>query len=324
VFAPDLYFIDESLHDTSTVRYRVTLTAPNGSMQQVSDSITPVPGEYLNFLEMILPGDDWILRYEYKDIVTRYGVFVSDTTILVEYRYLGALDSTRWLRVHPFLVTESALTGESSSRVERLFEHRGSIPHFSQDGRGSYSIFSYNELIECGDQGSYFRSFPPHPVYFPSNILSHPDVDSLNFFTLMPPPSKQGSSQNAKRSIGITKKLSGGTEIGDYKHSNTWTLIEHVNTSPHLRPSADGLRLSSYPNPFAGAAIVTFAVAAAGPMRLSVHDMLGREVAILREGYVEAGSYSIPFSANGLPSGMYIARIQAGREVVQRLLTCVR
>ncbi len=324
VLPPDLYFTDETLLDTSTVRYRVTLSTPDGELRQVSDSVTPIPGEYVNFLEMLLPGEDWILRYEFKHTVTLYGQFVSDTTVIVEYRYLGAFDSTRWMRVHPFVVTEIALTGESSSRKELLIEHRGSIPHFSQVGRGSLSIFEYTENIECGEIGSFFESYSPHPVYFPAYILPHPHADSVQFWTAASPPSKSGSAQSTIRGIGITRKLSSGISVGNFLNSLSWTLIEHVNSSLQVRPSASGLRLSSYPNPFVSVATVSFAVAAAGPVRLSVHDMLGREVALLREGRVEPGSYSVPFSASGLPSGMYIARIQTGQEVTQRLLTCLR
>ncbi|HPD25423.1 MAG TPA: T9SS type A sorting domain-containing protein, partial [Candidatus Marinimicrobia bacterium] len=45
---------------------------------------------------------------------------------------------------------------------------------------------------------------------------------------------------------------------------------------------------------------------------LMVYNMLGQPVAVLQNGFLEAGYYHVNFDASNLPSGMYIYRIQAG------------
>ena len=326
VLPPDQYFTDVTLSSLEPVRYRVTLTTPSGMQRQLSDAVTPIPEENVDFLEMLIPGDDWILRYQYRQLLTRDNVLELDTTLSIEYRYLGAYDSTRWIRVYPFKVTETAGTGEQNSRIEQLLEFRGPTPYFTQFDTPQRSVFDMRADLAFlpPESADFFDSHSPHPVNMPVCVLINPTADSVIYTTDHPRPLGSHNYRNtAKRGIGIQSRR-GGLWASMSVSSESWVLVEHVNSSPQTRPSASGLRLSSYPNPFTGAATVTFAVVAAGPVRLSVHDMLGREVAILREGRVEAGSYSIPFSASGLPSGMYVARIQASGEVVQRLLTCVR
>lgn len=73
----------------------------------------------------------------------------------------------------------------------------------------------------------------------------------------------------------------------------------------------------NYPNPFNGQTIIRYRLpdhvssGESGPahIRLTVHDMLGREVAVLKEGTEGPGSYAVPFSATGLASGVYVYRL---------------
>ena len=70
-----------------------------------------------------------------------------------------------------------------------------------------------------------------------------------------------------------------------------------------------GFGLSAWPNPSAGRATVAFSVETAGAVRLSVVDALGREVAVLVEGVVEAGRHEAVLSAGALPAGVYLVRL---------------
>ncbi|MCX6144008.1 MAG: T9SS type A sorting domain-containing protein, partial [Ignavibacteriales bacterium] len=48
---------------------------------------------------------------------------------------------------------------------------------------------------------------------------------------------------------------------------------------------------------------------------LKVFDILGRVVATLIDGRMQAGIHRIGWDAGGSPSGVYFARLQAGRFV---------
>ena len=43
---------------------------------------------------------------------------------------------------------------------------------------------------------------------------------------------------------------------------------------------------------------------------LKIYDILGNEVAVLIENFLEAGDHSIDFDASDLPSGIYVYRLQ--------------
>jgi hypothetical protein len=68
----------------------------------------------------------------------------------------------------------------------------------------------------------------------------------------------------------------------------------------------------NYPNPFNGSTRFRFALPAAGPARLEVFDVLGRSVATLVDGPVEAGTHTASFEAGTFASGVYFARLTAG------------
>ncbi len=69
---------------------------------------------------------------------------------------------------------------------------------------------------------------------------------------------------------------------------------------------------AAYPNPFRSAATVPFEASAPGRVRLSVFDVLGREVAVLAEGDLPAGAHRAQFDGSRLASGVYLVVLEAG------------
>jgi hypothetical protein len=67
--------------------------------------------------------------------------------------------------------------------------------------------------------------------------------------------------------------------------------------------------VSTGPNPFTDNSTVVVEAAEAAPLQVKVYDIMGREVAVLADGYVQAGLHSAVFNANTLPAGMYFCRL---------------
>lgn len=67
----------------------------------------------------------------------------------------------------------------------------------------------------------------------------------------------------------------------------------------------------NYPNPFNPATAITFTVPVAGSVRLSVFDILGKEVAVLVHETRAAGTYTVSWNAERIGSGVYFYRLEA-------------
>jgi hypothetical protein len=77
-----------------------------------------------------------------------------------------------------------------------------------------------------------------------------------------------------------------------------------------LHPSS--FVLSVFPNPFNPATEIAFNIPKTGHISLRVFDLLGREAAVLKDGFAEAGSHRVTFNGSDLPTGIYFARLDAG------------
>ncbi len=68
----------------------------------------------------------------------------------------------------------------------------------------------------------------------------------------------------------------------------------------------------NYPNPFNPNTTISFNIAENSAVKLNVYSITGELVANLVNSTLEAGAHTVNFDASNLPSGMYIAQIQAG------------
>ena len=59
-------------------------------------------------------------------------------------------------------------------------------------------------------------------------------------------------------------------------------------------------------------------------VRLSVFDLLGREIAVLVDGVKNAGSHTVTWDAAGLPTGVYFYRLRAGEFSESKRLALIR
>jgi hypothetical protein len=119
----------------------------------------------------------------------------------------------------------------------------------------------------------------------------------------------------------VVKSTVGQNIIGSFSNSITihlagfWVVqnrtgpvsVEHKSEIPF-----NPVLHQNYPNPFNPSTTIRFSIPERQHIRLTVYDLLGREIAMLVDEEREAGWYSVIYDASGLASVVYLFRIQTG------------
>ncbi|MCI0618266.1 T9SS type A sorting domain-containing protein, partial [bacterium] len=103
----------------------------------------------------------------------------------------------------------------------------------------------------------------------------------------------------------------------------TSDVVVAVDDKPASAP-VDFRLFQNYPNPFNAATRIAFALHQASQVKIEVFNLVGEKVAALAEGHFDVGYHAVNFDAVGLPSGIYIYRIQAGRFGESRKLVVLK
>ncbi len=80
----------------------------------------------------------------------------------------------------------------------------------------------------------------------------------------------------------------------------------------------------NYPNPFNPTTMIQYNVPERSFVKLTVYNIIGEQIRVLAEGEKEAGTYSVDFKAQDLPSGVYLYRLQAGEFIQTRKMMLVK
>ena len=125
------------------------------------------------------------------------------------------------------------------------------------------------------------------------HILSHEDHEMMRHFEVI--PSTLAAKQSANNVESMKTK-----EIKEYSLNQ------------------------NYPNPFNPTTIINYTVPEKGFVNLTIHDVLGKEVAKLVNGEKEPGSYNVEFNAEKLSSGIYFYKLQTGKFVSTKKMILLR
>ncbi len=107
-----------------------------------------------------------------------------------------------------------------------------------------------------------------------------------------------------------------GSRVG-LNSQNDYILIKYSQLvgSGHINgtiPKTFSLK-QNYPNPFNPETIISFDLPEKSHIRISVYDILGKQLELLIDNYYEAGTYSINFNSEKYPSGVYFYKMQTDK-----------
>jgi ligand-binding sensor domain-containing protein len=117
---------------------------------------------------------------------------------------------------------------------------------------------------------------------------------------------------------GSGTSLFAGTEGSGVWRRALSDLVSVKHTSIEI-PTKFAL-VQNYPNPFNPSTIIRFELPKSSVVKLSVCDLLGREVSVLVNERRNTGVYEVKFDGSNLASGVYFCRLQAGDFVATKRL----
>ena len=99
-----------------------------------------------------------------------------------------------------------------------------------------------------------------------------------------------------------------------------------VNVSTEsAEPMNEAIELyPAYPSPAIDHSILSYKITEGAPVRLSVHDVLGREIKVLVDVVQAPGNYRVPFNMSDLSPGLYIYRLSVSQRTLERSVIRVR
>lgn len=170
---------------------------------------------------------------------------------------------------------------------------------FTASGKGAVRLITEKASIETWDQFGYNFDLTTEPKSYRirfnelrreaaigSNFKAE-DVTLLAFYAL------GNGNTPADFEINIENLAFGGALIDDGNGIPTRFALEQ-----------------NFPNPFNPSTQIVYTLAESMHVRLTVFDMLGREVQVLMDGVQPEGRNVTTFEASNLPSGLYLYRLE--------------
>ncbi|MBX2990422.1 MAG: T9SS type A sorting domain-containing protein [Bacteroidetes bacterium] len=241
-------------------------------------------------------------------------------------------------------ITQSSIaySGSSSAKGEIVsFSGVPFIPGLTAGGVTQRVPISQNySAVTC-----YFQFFPNVPTLTMSLYIAVNFFDAQSNMTaqgsllgpfgttstwqqLTVPMNYSGGSGQPSTSANIQFTISGtgnptpSDMIGSYFLLDSVGLVlpTGVREQPGEIPAEFSLE-QNYPNPFNPSTNIRFQIPEGSAVKLTVHNVLGEEVATLVNEALNAGSYVADWNATGMPSGVYFYTLNTnGRVLTKKMM----
>ncbi len=260
---------------------------------------------------------------------------MNDSLRIVEYNVWRRIGNSG---IWDFIATVPAVRFEQYAFVApTLFDSsrtgiRWSVFRVSAHTAGSAQVF-----FSASDSGYSVDNLPPlAPTNLVASVLNSrvilgwdlptdPDIEAFAIYRSTDPnflPSDQYRIGTTSGNSFVDQNVGGSSRFYYYvaafdttgnqsAPSNQANVFVTGVGSGSLTPTNFHL-YQNYPNPFNPSSTIRYDLPMSGHVRISLYDVVGKEVATLVDDYRTAGSYDITVSADKLSSGVYLYRMQSG------------
>ncbi len=231
----------------------------------------------------------------------------------------GAIPSVnRWNRTEEVVLGNELTLNVDMSRVDE-FDH---TPEFDADVHDVYVSGTFTGWTEPGENPDFMLepTEDDENIYTITLVVDDEDHEYKYFLVEDDPTWDMGEwAGDPNREITVTENKVIDDTFGDQDD-------ETVSTEDLAETEVPGkYELNqNYPNPFNPTTTIEFTIPETQSVTLTVYDMLGREVQVLVDESMQAGTHHVTFEASGLASGTYIYRLQAGEHQITRQMMFVK
>lgn len=96
-----------------------------------------------------------------------------------------------------------------------------------------------------------------------------------------------------------------------------------ISGNASLTPESFELK-QNYPNPFNPSTTIKFDIGKSALVKLTIFDMLGKEMQVLKNEKLNAGSYSVVWNAGSFSSGTYFYKLEADGKVITKRMQLIK
>ncbi len=142
----------------------------------------------------------------------------------------------------------------------------------------------------------------------------------------------QGTTSDTIRNFsGLTRnveyfwRVQASNTAGSSPWSDVWSFVAGATDVIDVEQIPATYSISqNYPNPFNPNTKIKFSLPKSSFVKITVFDILGREIHILKNEELKAGYHEIDFEANNLPSGIYFYKMQSGKFVATKKMVLMQ
>ncbi len=144
------------------------------------------------------------------------------------------------------------------------------------------------------------------------DVSSHFEMEEVGFYDT------PGMAEHVALGADDVIYVADMNELGIYQYIPPESVNGEVTVPLEFRI------VSAFPNPFNNTTTIGYSLPAAGVVSLAVYDLSGREVVNLAEGMMPAGTHEAVWTADGMASGVYVVKLEAGGVSAREKVVLVR
>ena len=258
-----------------------------------------------------------------KPTIMVYRSFISDFNLKLEG---GGNPPNHDVRVPNTKINEwEKLTFDYTSDIGKLIATLTLIPDHSADPRTNFGTITYFDNVEFG------AVIPVELTSFTASVVGN--GVQLQWATATETNNQgfeiqRGINNRDLVTVGFVKGNGTTTEQHSYSYVDNNELMgsvyyrlkqidfngkyDYSNVVEVTKVVTSYALAQNYPNPFNPTTAITYSIPQNTFVTLKVYDVIGREVAELVNGEVEAGVHNVNFNGYDLTSGVYFYTIKAG------------